>query len=152
MKRPRLYRVFREMNPDGTPGKITERISAKNVYAQIREFVMESYDNPEQGLFGIHLAYSYRAVIRGMATHWACTQRELEAAYPECHQVYDLAVQDHYLEEALRFGNEAYELSEALATEKYESAIAKAAANYKEYNKDGTRRIIRCEKTDLRPE
>jgi hypothetical protein len=88
MKRTRLYRAFREMNPDGTPGKITERISAKNVYAQIQEFVMDSSNNSEQGLFGIHLAYSYRAVIRGVATHWACTQRELEAAYPKCHQVY----------------------------------------------------------------
>lgn len=143
MKRPRLYRAFREMNPDGTLGKVTERISAKNVYAQIQEFVMDSFNNPEQGLFGIHLAYSYRAVIRGVATHWACTQRELEAAYPKCHQVYDLAVQDHYLEEALRFGNEAYELSKALDTEKNESAIAKAAAKYKEYKEDGTRRIIR---------
>lgn len=143
MKRPRLYRAFREMNPDGTPGKITERISAKNVYAAIQGFVIESFDNPEQGLWGIHLAYSYRVVIRWVTTHWGCTQRELEAAYPKCHQVYDLAVQDHYLEEALRFGNEAYELSEALATEKSECAIAKAAARYKEYNKDGTRRIIR---------
>jgi hypothetical protein len=38
MRRTRLYRAFREMNPDGTPGKITEKISAKNVYAQIQEF------------------------------------------------------------------------------------------------------------------
>jgi hypothetical protein len=141
MKHKRIYRAA----IDDATGKIVQRMTAAVIYDEISDAVQSSGGNTRHGLFGLPLAYEYDPIMRWIARDWACTKRDLERAYPKCREVYDEAVRDYFIHQALRYAREAYDLAKALDVEKADSEIAKAAARYKEFNENGTRRVIRCE-------